>query len=95
MIIMIGGLARVLLATVAGGRSVRDVAAISGLTSSPTHRHLTVLRELGLVTWREGASGTLRPLVAMRPVDGLSAVERAEIDREVREDRARDAAGAE
>lgn len=47
-----------------GRATVRTVADRSGLSVSVVHRHLTILRELGLVDWEPGNRGTLRPLVA-------------------------------
>lgn len=92
---MIGGRAvRVLLAVVAGVQTRRDLAVVSGVSSPSTvAHHLDALREWGLVAWRRDCGGTLRPLVALHPLGGLSAVERAKLDREVRDDRTRDAAG--
>ena len=85
---------RVLLAVVAGVQTRRDLAVVSGVssTSTVTH-HLEVLRRIGLVSWERDRDGTLRSLVGLRPLDELSAVERVELDREVRDDRTRDAAG--
>jgi DNA-binding transcriptional ArsR family regulator len=95
MVDLIGARAtRVLLAVVAGVQTRRDLAVVSGVssTSTVTH-HLEVLRRLGLVSWERDRDGTLRSLVALRPLDELSPVERVELDREVRDDRTRDAAG--
>lgn len=47
--------------------TVRDVAAYRGRTVSTTHAHLWVLRNLGLVEWTDGQSGTLRPTVRRVP----------------------------
>lgn len=94
---MIGGRAtRVLLAIVAGVRTQRDLASVSGVrsTSTVTH-HLESLRGLGLVSWERGVAGTIHPLVRLNRLDEVSAEERAELDREVRDDRTRDAAGME
>lgn len=95
MVDLIGARAtRVLLAVVAGVQTRRDLAVVSGVssTSTVTH-HLEVLRRIGLVSWERDRDGTLRSLVGLRPLDELSAVERVELDREVRDDRTRDAAG--
>lgn len=94
---MIGGRAtRVLLAVVAGVRTQRGLGSVSGVrsTSTVTH-HLEVLRGLGLVSWERGVAGTIHPLVRLNRLDEVSAEERAELDREVRDDRTRDAAGME
>lgn len=46
--------------------TVRAVAAEARLASfGKAHRELVRLRELGLVTWDEGRTGTLRPTVAV------------------------------
>ena len=63
---------RVLLAVVAcqqerGRSTVRDVCERAGYRSTASvHAALVRLRDAGLVTWRDGKMGTLRP--AVRPV---------------------------
>lgn len=59
---------RVLLACLAehcerGRVTVRSVAARAGLSVSTAHSALLMLRRLGSVTWADGTTGTLRPLV--------------------------------
>ena len=58
---------RVLLHVVASPRStVRSAADAAGIGVTQAHRHLTILRDEGLVEWDEGRHGTLRANV--RPV---------------------------
>lgn len=59
---------RVMVALIAayeaeGRATVRAVAARTGRSINCTHRALMALRRVGLVTWADGTSGTLRPLV--------------------------------
>lgn len=92
---MIGGRAtRVLLAIVAGVRTQRDVASVSGVrsTSTVTH-HLESLRRAGLVSWERGVAGTIHPLVSLHLVGGMTAEDRAWVDEDVRCERYLDAAG--
>ena len=58
---------RVLLAVLTQDHpTVRSVGEEVGLASpNSTHHHLLDLRDAGLVTWDEGKTGTLRPLVAI------------------------------
>ena len=53
--------ARVLGAVLAGARSVREVQARVGHSTSTVHRHLQLLERAGLVSWEPGRHGTLRP----------------------------------
>lgn len=48
--------------------TLRAVAALTGSTHSGTYYHLRNLRELGLIDWCDGKSGTLVPLVAISEV---------------------------
>lgn len=50
-----------------GRATVRTVARAVGRNVSTTHSHLSFLRAQGLVTWTDGESGTLRPLVQEIP----------------------------
>lgn len=89
-----GRATRVLLAIVAGVRTQRDLASVSGVrsTSTVTH-HLEALRGFGLVSWERGVAGTIHPLVSLRPVGGMTAEDRAWVDEDVRCERYLDAAG--
>lgn len=58
---------RVLLHVVSSTRpTVRSAADAAGIGVTQAHRHLTLLRDEGLVEWDEGKRGTLRATV--RPV---------------------------
>src|SRR5690349_10765266 len=66
------GQTRTLLALVAchrrdGRATVRSVAEEAGRSVMTTYHNLLGLRERDLVTWDEGRTGTLRPLVAPVP----------------------------
>lgn len=58
---------RVLLAVIAGHRSVRSIAAAVGIYFTTAHQHLTALRRDGLVDWVDGRASTIHALV--RPID--------------------------
>lgn len=51
-----------------GRATVRKVNAEAGLSVGPTHCGLWELRTAGLVTWAQGKTGTLRPLVREHPL---------------------------
>ncbi len=48
-----------------GRATVRAVARKAGRSINTTHAALMALRRAGLVTWADGTTGTLRPLVAV------------------------------
>lgn len=49
----------------AGRATIRTVADEAGLSISVTYKHLNALHGMGLVTWEDGARGTLRASVAI------------------------------
>ncbi len=51
-----------------GRATVRDVAEYANRGVAITPRHLSALRERGLVSWTPGSDGTLRPTVDAFPV---------------------------
>lgn len=59
---------RILAAVVNGSHTVRDCAIEADVAISTAWHALKRLRRLGLVSWTDGQSGTLRPCVDMRPV---------------------------
>ena len=52
-----------------GRATVRSVAAEAGRTVSTAFKTLNELRQLGLCAWEHGTQGTIRPSVAVHPVD--------------------------
>lgn len=65
---------RVLLHVVQqGSTTVRAAAEAVDRSVARTHRHLTLLRDEGLVEWDEGRQATIRPCVRPVPFDDGSA----------------------
>jgi DNA-binding IclR family transcriptional regulator len=52
--------------------TVRSVAEYAGISTQSAHRYLVLFKTLGLLTWDEGADGTLRPLVELQPIGGAT-----------------------
>lgn len=48
--------------------TVRSVAEYAGVGLFAAHRHLLQLRQLGLVSWEDGRTATLRSLVRIVPI---------------------------
>ncbi len=59
------GATRVLLAVLAGDRTVQALCRRLHISQEVAYRHMTTLRAMGLVTWETGRKGTLRPLVTV------------------------------
>lgn len=58
----------VLLAIIKGARTLREIAAATGLRHNTTWRRLHQLRDAKLIAFEDNKDGTLRPLVTARKV---------------------------
>lgn len=50
--------------------TIRDIAAEVGASPATVHRHVRLLADQGLITYRPGASRTIRPVLPRRETGG-------------------------